>query len=104
MRTLALVCIGLTLVPSTQASPVWRNTAGIEFGAASLIELMRDGCGRGWHQSRWRDQWGNWQWGHCIPNRGPHDAWRQVGTIPAQIGEGRLGAGVIRSQANSKPG
>ena len=76
MRTLILaLAIGLAFAASTQAAPVWRNAAGIELGAAPLIELVRDGCGRGWHRSRRRDQWGYWHWGYCIPNGGPHDAW-----------------------------
>jgi len=76
MRRVILAFVGgLALAASTQAAPVWRNTAGIEFGAAPPIELVRDGCGRGWHLSRWRDQWGYWHSDHCIPNGGPHDAW-----------------------------
>ena len=76
MRALGLtIAIGLALGTSAQAAPVWHNTARIELGAAPPIELVRDGCGRGWHRSRWRDQSGDWHWGHCIPNGGPHDAW-----------------------------
>jgi len=65
----------LALATSAQAAPVWRSTAGIELGAAPHIALVRDGCGRGWHRDHWRDQGGDWHWGHCIPNGGPHDAW-----------------------------
>ena len=76
MRALILAfAVGLAFAASTQAAPVWRNAAGIELGAAPLIELVRDGCGRGWHRRSWRDQWAYWHWGHCIPNGGPHDAW-----------------------------
>jgi hypothetical protein len=63
MRTFILAFFGgLALAASTQAAPVWRHMSGIEFGAAPLIELVRDGCGRGWHRSRWHDQWGYWHW------------------------------------------
>jgi len=76
MRALILAfSVGLAFPASTQAAPVWHDAGGIELGAAPLIELVRDGCGRGWHRSRWRDQSGYWHWGHCIPNGGPHDAW-----------------------------
>jgi len=62
MRVLILAsAVGLVLAPSVQAAPVWRNTAGIELGAAPSVELVRDDCGRGRHRTRWRDQWGNWQ-------------------------------------------
>ena len=68
MRALILAFAdGLAFAASTQAAPVWRNTAGIELGAAPHIELVRDGCGRGWHRDRWRNQSGDWHWGHCIP-------------------------------------
>ena len=33
----------------------------VELGTAPSLELVRDGCGRGWHRTRWRDQWGYWQ-------------------------------------------
>jgi hypothetical protein len=76
MRVLILAsAVGLALATSAQAAPVWRSTARIELGAALLTELVRDGCGRGWHRDRWRDQSGDWHWGHCIPNGGPDDAW-----------------------------
>jgi hypothetical protein len=84
MRALALpFAVGLTFAASTKAAPVSHNTAGIEHGAPPLIELVRDGCGRGWHRDRWHDQSGNWQWGHCIPNGGPHDAWSAGWSHPA---------------------
>jgi hypothetical protein len=67
--------VGLALATSAQAAPVSPKAAGIEFGAAPPIELAAQGCGHGWQRSRWRDQWGYWHWGHCIPNGGPHDAW-----------------------------
>jgi hypothetical protein len=46
-----------------------------ELGAAAPIEPASDGCGHGWHRPRWRDYWGYWHWGHCVPNGGPHDGW-----------------------------
>jgi hypothetical protein len=67
--------IGLALAASAQAAPLSPKPAVIELGAVPPFELARDGCGRGWHRDRWRDQSGDWHWGHCIPNGGPHDAW-----------------------------
>jgi hypothetical protein len=76
MRTVILAfALGLALAASAQAAPLSSRPTGIELRAAPLFELVRDDCGRGWHRTRWRDQWGNWQWGHCIPNGGSHDAW-----------------------------
>jgi len=99
MRALILaVALGLALATSTQAAPVWRNTAGMQFGAAPPVELVRDGCGRGWHRDRWRDQSGDSHCGHCIPNGGPPTTpGPQVGAIPTKIGaRNRLGgAGVV---------
>jgi hypothetical protein len=39
-----------------------------EFGAVPPIELVRQGCGWGWHRAHWRDHWGYWHWGRCYPN------------------------------------
>ena len=99
MRALILAsAVGLAFAASTQAAPVWRSTAGIELGATRHIELVRDGCGRGWHRDRWRDQSGDSHCGHCIPNGGPPTTpGPQVGAIPTKIGaRNRLGgAGVV---------
>jgi hypothetical protein len=71
MRAIILAfAVGLALAASTEAAPVWHNKAEIGLGAAPIIELVRDGCGRGWHRDHWRDQRGNWQWGDCVPNEG----------------------------------
>ena len=71
MRGLILASgVGLALAASAQAAPLAPTPASIELGAAPLIELVRDDCGRGWHRTRWRDQWGNWQWGDCVSNEG----------------------------------
>ena len=71
MRALILAsAVGLAFVASAQAAPLAPNPVSIEFGAAPSVELVRDDCGRGWYRTRWRDQWGNWQWGDCVPNEG----------------------------------
>ena len=76
MRTMILAVAGsLALAASAQAAPLASKSATIELGASPPVELVRDGCGRGWHRDRWRDQSGDWHWDHCIPNGGPHDAW-----------------------------
>jgi hypothetical protein len=36
---------------------------------APPIEMVREGCGEGWHLASWRDRWGKWH-RHCAPNRG----------------------------------
>ena len=71
MRALILAfAIGLAFAALAQAAPLAPKSASIEPGAPPSFELVRDGCGRGWHRTHWRDQWGNWQWGDCIPKRG----------------------------------
>ena len=70
MRVIPPFILGLAMVTSSQAAPLAPKSASIEPGAPPSFELIRDGCGRGWHRTHWRDQWGNWQWGDCIPKRG----------------------------------
>jgi class 3 adenylate cyclase len=31
------------------------------------MELVALGCGPGWHRRDWRDYWGRWNWGRCVP-------------------------------------
>jgi hypothetical protein len=87
--------LGLALAASAQAAPLAPQPPGgpaiympnqewaplpndpprlSPVGAAPSIELVAQGCGHGWHRPRWRDHWGYWHWGHCVPNGGPHDA------------------------------
>jgi hypothetical protein len=71
MRGLILAfASGLALAASAQAAPLAPNPASTELGAAPPVELVSDGCGRGCHRARWRNQWGNWQAGDCVPNEG----------------------------------
>jgi hypothetical protein len=39
-----------------------------DLNAAPPVELVREGCGPGWHRHHWRDRWGYWHWGHCVRN------------------------------------
>jgi hypothetical protein len=91
MRSVILaVAVGVALAASAQAAPFRPKPGMIEFSVAPSVKLVRDGCGRGWHRTRWRDQWGYWQWGDCVPNGGrpyvgygagwynPYPAWRGV--------------------------
>ena len=60
MRALIPALVGaLTLAASAQAAPLAPYPDSIELGAPRPVELVRDGCGRGWHRTHWRDQWGN---------------------------------------------
>jgi hypothetical protein len=43
-------------------------TSQASVGGAPPIELVTEGCGWGWHRHHWRDLWGCWHWGHCVPN------------------------------------
>jgi hypothetical protein len=83
MRALTLAfAAGLTVAASLQAAPLAPNPASVEIVTAPPFEQARDGCGRGWLRGRWRDEWGPWRWGRCIPNAGPHDAWREGWSYP----------------------
>jgi len=58
--------IGLMALPApVRAAPAALH--GLAPGAAA-IELVRDGCGAGWHMQAWQDRWGNWH-RRCVPNR-----------------------------------
>ena len=32
------------------------------------VELVAQGFRRGWRFVHWRDRWGRWLWGHCVPS------------------------------------
>jgi len=57
-------------VVSAQAAPMPAppKVTAVELGAAPPIELVRQGCGWGWHRGGWRDRWGYWHWGRCYPD------------------------------------
>ena len=66
MVVAAVAVFGLMAVPATgQAMPAAPHQLTV---AASSIELVRDGCGPGWHARAWRDRWGYWH-RRCVPNR-----------------------------------
>ena len=93
MRALIPACAGsLTLAASAQAAPFAPMPTGIELGAGPLIELARDGYGRGWHRDHWRDQWSDWHWGHCIPDGDPQDAWTAGWSHPYRDWRGPSGS------------
>jgi hypothetical protein len=69
---LAFISAAALAAVSAQAAPPPPKPSAIELGAAPSLELVRDGCGRGWHRPRWRDQWGYWRWGDCVPDGGPY--------------------------------
>jgi hypothetical protein len=58
---------GVVLTVSAQAAPTPKATL-IELGAAPPIQLVAGGWGLGWHRHHWRDRWGYWHWGGCVPN------------------------------------
>jgi hypothetical protein len=66
-RFLAMAALAAT---SAQAAPIAvpAKPVVVELSDAPSIELVRQGCGWGRHRGRWRDRWGYWHWGHCVPN------------------------------------
>jgi len=56
---------------------------------------VRDGCGRGWHRHHWRDQWGYWHGGDCVPDEGrPYGGWGAGPYNPPPFGAAPLNHGV----------
>jgi hypothetical protein len=51
---------------SAQAAPIAPKPMQAELAPPS-IELVRQGCGPGWHRTGWRDRYGYWHWGRCVP-------------------------------------
>ena len=69
MRAFIRAFVGsLVLGANRTSGPLAPNPGSIELSASLPVELVRDGSGCGWHRARWRDQWGNWQSGDCVPN------------------------------------
>jgi hypothetical protein len=71
MRTIVPRLSGLAVIAavSAQAAPLApKEATPPELAGAPTIELIREGCGHGWHRHHWRDQWGYWHWGRCVPN------------------------------------
>jgi hypothetical protein len=73
MRIMIATLAGLATpaTMSAQAAPLApaKATTLVELGTGAPIELVRQGCGWGWHRGHWRDRWGYWHWGSCYPNR-----------------------------------
>ena len=61
---------GLAWAASGHAAPIAHKDAVVELRAAPPFELVRDGCGRGWHRDRWRDQMGRLALGPLYSERG----------------------------------
>jgi hypothetical protein len=54
-------------VVSAQAAPIATRPIQAKIAAAPSIELVRQGCGPGWHRTGWRDRYGYWHWGRSVP-------------------------------------
>jgi len=65
---LAFVSAAALAAVSAQAAAPPPKPSAIGLGASPPLDLVRDGCGRGWHRHHWRDQWGYWHWGDCAPD------------------------------------
>jgi Spy/CpxP family protein refolding chaperone len=60
--------VALMTVSAQAAPPAPAKALPAREGAAPPIELVAQGCGPGWHRHGWRDYWGRWHWGRCVPN------------------------------------
>ncbi len=85
---LTLVSAAALAAVSAQAAPPPPKPSAIEPDAAPSLELVRDGCGRGWHRPRWRDQWGYWHAGDCIPDGGPYGGYGAGSYYPPPVWRG----------------
>jgi hypothetical protein len=72
MRSVVLTFLGLAVLGavSVQAAPIAvpAKPITVELGGAPSVQLVRQGCGWGWHRGGWRDRWGYWHWGRCYRN------------------------------------
>ena len=70
MRAILAMSVGLVMLMTVpgEAAPLAGKANRVELGAAPPIELVAEGCGPGWHRRHWRDYWGRWHWGRCVPN------------------------------------
>ena len=78
MRTIVPTLAGAVALAtvSAHAAPLSpAKSPAVELSTAPPIELVRDDCGHGWHRTGWRDYWGYWHWGDCVPNGNPHAGW-----------------------------
>jgi hypothetical protein len=65
--TLAVVCTLVLAALPVQAAPTLRGAVTVDRSAA--VQQVSGGCGVGWHRvPGWRDRYGNWHPGHCVPN------------------------------------
>jgi hypothetical protein len=65
---LAFVCGIALAATSAHAAPIPTKAIPVEPSAAPPVELAAQGCGWGWHRGHWRDRWGYWHFGRCVPN------------------------------------
>jgi hypothetical protein len=77
MRAVIVAFVGGVVLAgmSAQAAPLPPKSSPIELRAGPPVELVAGGCGWGWHRTHWRDHWGYWHWGQCVPYGGPHGGW-----------------------------
>jgi len=85
---LAFVSAAALAAVSAQAAAPPPKPSGVELGAAPSLELVRDGCGRGLHRHHWRDQWGYWRWGDCVPDGGPYGGYGAGWYYPPPVWRG----------------
>jgi hypothetical protein len=64
MRIIIATCASLVALSSisVQAAPLPLTKAG-----PTQLELVAEGCGYGYRRNLWRDEWGYWRWGRCVP-------------------------------------
>ena len=66
---LGFIAIAGLAVAALPAGAAPLATGPIGSGPAPAIQKAAEGCGPGWHWvGGYRDRYGNWIRGHCVPN------------------------------------
>ncbi len=52
---------------SAQAAPVPDKAVAAPAPGAHAQQLAAQGCGPSRHRAGWRDAYGRWHWGRCVP-------------------------------------
>jgi len=55
--------VALTTITAQAAPLPPARSAMADLNATPPVELVREGCGPGWHRHHCRDRWGYWHWG-----------------------------------------
>jgi hypothetical protein len=67
MRVILVTLAVLAATAAVSVEAGQKNAAWVDLGAAPPRDLVAQRCAHNWLSARWRDHWGYWHEGHCIP-------------------------------------